>query len=129
MTHSVVHSAEIVDAVLIIRINQLYRPNMSAHALYEATRGVWRLGPRCEGAKLALAVFDGIVREAYEIDEWHAAGTTSYTSRDMTDLRIPGRREFVGRVASNSVRDRYVGRSVAGYLKRGQQNPVVYVNC
>src|SRR5688572_26820142 len=120
---------EVSDPVLLIRINQLYRQGMPAHELYEATRGVWKLGPRCEGAKYALAVFQGIVREAYEIDEWHKAGTTPYSSRDANELAIDGRREFTGRVASDAVRDRYVGKSVASYFKHGQQSPVLYVNC
>jgi uncharacterized protein len=129
MTYYAAKPVEVTDPVLLIRINQLYRHGMPAHELYEATRGVWRLGARCQGAKYALAVFEGVVREAYQIDEWHAAGTTPYTSRDAKELAIPGRQEFLGQPASESIRDRYVGKSVAAYFKRGQQSPVVYVNC
>lgn len=117
------------EPALLIRINQLYRPNMSSQDLYEATRGVWRLGERREMAEYALAVFEGVVREVYEIEEWHEAGTTDYSSRPDHDVNVPGRWEFTGRVAAESVRDKYVGKSVAAYFSRGQQNPVVYVNC
>lgn len=44
-------------------------------------------------------------------------------------LTTDGRREFVGHIADQAIRERYVGGSVVDYLKRGQQNPVVYVNC
>lgn len=61
----------ITEPALLIRINRLYRHGMTAQELYEATRGVWVLGPRRMKARLAFAVFDRIVREVYRIDSWH----------------------------------------------------------
>jgi uncharacterized protein len=129
MTYYAAEPVQVEDPALLIRINQLYRHNMPAHDLYEATRGVWRLGERREGATYALAVFEGVVREVYEVEQWHPAGTTQYWSRDQEELKIDGRWEFTGRPAAARIRDRYVGRSVASYFKKGQQSPVVYVNC
>ncbi|HEY0141199.1 MAG TPA: hypothetical protein VGF48_09900 [Thermoanaerobaculia bacterium] len=120
---------EVDVPALLIRINRLYRHNMTPQELYEATRGVWKLGPRCTKARYAFAVFEGLVREVYEIESWHVAGTTAYATRDASQLKSAGRREFFGRVAEAAIRDRYVGRSVADYFHPGQQNPVVYVNC
>lgn len=114
---------------LLIRINRLYRHNMTAEELYEATRGVWRVGPRCRNARYAFAVFEGLVREVYAIESWHPAATTPYVTRDATRLTTNGRREFLGQIADASVRDAYVGRSVAAQFPQGLQNPVVYVNC
>jgi hypothetical protein len=114
---------------LLIRINRLYRHNMTPQELYEATRGVWKLGARCNKAKYAFAVFEGLVREVYEIESWHSATMTPYTTRDASQLKTAGRREFLGRVADPEVRDAYVGRSVAEYFVQGLQSPVVYVNC
>ena len=112
---------------MLIRINRLYRHNMTPQELYEATRGVWKLGARSEKAQYAFAVFEGVVREVYEIESWHVAATTSYVTRDASQLQADGRREFVGHVAA--IRDAYVGRSVASEFPRGLQSPVVYVNC
>ena len=114
---------------LLIRINRLYRHNMTPQELYEATRGVWKLGSRCAKARYAFAGFEGVVREVYEIESWHAAATTPYATRDASQLRTKGRREFLGRVADAMVRDAYVGRSVAKEFRQGLQSPVVYVNC
>ena len=119
----------IVDPVLLIRINQLYEPGMSRQELYDCTRGVWVLGPRRENAAYALAVFQGEVLEVYQIDQWHLAGTTSYASRKIDLDRYEGRWEFTGTVASEEVRARYVGENVSHYFKRGEANPVKYVNC
>ncbi len=94
------------------------------------TRGVWRLGPRRERARYAMAVFGGVVREVYAIESWHPAGTTDYTVQSRQQLALlEGRWEFTGRRAPNEVRDKYVGRSVSIYFKHGQQNPIAYVNC
>ena len=60
---------EVEDPVLLVRINQLYRPDMSPQELYEATRGIWKVGgERRKHVKYALAIFEGIVREVYAVD-------------------------------------------------------------
>ncbi|MEQ1802600.1 MAG: hypothetical protein ABL989_11810 [Gammaproteobacteria bacterium] len=116
------------DPVLLIRVNQLYRHGMSAQALYDITRGIWLLNPdRAAGARYALAVFEGVVREVYEIRNWYPAGSTKYKTRK--GMRISGRWEFMGKVASESVRQHYVDRSVKGYFPRGSRAPFRYVGC
>ena len=119
---------EVTDPVLLIRINRLYRHNMTAEELYEATRGIWRVGGRRETAKYALAVFEGVVREVYRIESWHPALTTEYRTRDLSSREAKGRWEFVGNLAEHEVRQRYLGRSVKEYLPRGLQSPVTYLN-
>jgi hypothetical protein len=100
---------------------------MSPEALYEATRGIWKLGTRREGAKYVFALFEGVVREVYEIGEWHPAGTLEYKTRTVDSE--PVRWEFGGRVAPEAIRAKYLGRSVNAYLARHPQNPIKYVNC
>lgn len=116
------------DPALLIRINRLYRHRMLPVELYEATRGVWRLGRKRTLARYALAVFEGVVREVYSIHSWHPAGSIPYATRAADDVQRPGRWEFVGELAPQPVRDRYVDRSVASYFRRGMQYPVVYVS-
>lgn len=124
-------SVEIVDPVLLIRITRLYRDDMTAEELYDATRAAWVLGRRREDAEYALAVFGGIVREVYSIDSWHPGGTTLAISgiHDAHGPRDPDRWEFIGKVAPERVRSRYIGCSVSEYLPKGLRNPVTYVNC
>ncbi|HYC90467.1 MAG TPA: hypothetical protein VEO54_14720 [Thermoanaerobaculia bacterium] len=45
---------EVDVPALLIRINRLYRHNMTPLELYEATRGVWKFGTRCTKAQYAL---------------------------------------------------------------------------
>ena len=117
----------VTHPALLIRINKLYRHRMSVEELYEATRGIWKVGQRREKARIALAVFEGVVREVYEIEQWFPAGTLSYATRTLTSPS--GRWEFQGRPAPTSVRKAYFGHSVRTYFRRGQQSPVVYVKC
>lgn len=125
------HSAEpveISDPVLLIRINRQFKYGMSADALYECTRGIWVIGERRYKAKYAMAVYAGIVREVYEIESWHRAGTTIYATRDQKKLSENNNRwEFVGSIAPEQIRSRYNGRSVGYLFRTGQQNPIVGV--
>lgn len=116
------------EPVILIRINQLYRRDMSTLELKEATRGIWKIGPRREEARYAFAVFHGLVREVYEVHSWHQACTLTYETRDLTKRDSVGRWEFDGVVANEEVRSRYRNKSVRNYLTRGNQRPTVYVN-
>src|SRR5688500_2844393 len=104
--------AAIDEPVLLIRIPRLFRQGMSDVALYEATRAAWRIGPRRDAANLALAVADGSVREVYEIERWQRAGQSDYATRPTDDPGWSNRWEFVGKRASESIRNKYMNRSV-----------------
>jgi hypothetical protein len=119
---------EVSIPALLIRINRLYRHDMTSVELYEATRGTWKLGERRRGVRYAFAVFEGVVRDVYEIGSWHPAGSTPYATRDAEKLKVK-RWEFTGHPADESIRAKYVGGSVAAYFRQGQQMPTVYVNC
>ena len=121
---------EVVHPSVLIRINRLYRYGMGQAELYEATRGIWKVGSKRELARFAFSVFHGVVRAVFEIDSWHPERTTPYQVRVFEDpTPMPGRWEFVGKPAEESIRNQYVGRSVQHYFKQGLQSPVVYVNC
>ncbi len=101
---------------------------MSDVALYEATRGVWKIGPRRDHARYALAVHEGIVHEVYAIEHWQPALTTPYATRKLDPALARGRWEFVGKRAPDTIRKRYLGKSVGHYFKKGAQNPIRYIN-
>jgi hypothetical protein len=119
---------DISEPTVLIMIPQLYKLGMSDVSLYEATRAAWHVGPRRDGADLALSVVHGIVLEVYEIDHWQPAGTSSYAER-RPDPGWQGRWEFVGRVAREPVRSKYKGGSVGHYFRPGSRSPVRYLNC
>jgi len=120
---------KIDEPAVLIRINKLYHYGISALELYEVTRGVWVMGERRNSAQYAFAVFDGLVREVYEIEHWYPGGMTVYTTRPREDVDRPDRWEFTGRVAEPDIRDKYLLKSVRSYIKPNSQNPITYVNC
>ena len=123
------------EPVIFIRINQLFRYSMSEMELYEYTRGKWKLDPtRASKAKYALAVFEGIIQEVYEIHHWYKAGTTfglrlekEQAESDETE-QWEGRYEFIGNLAPPEIRNKYKFMSVEHYFQRGNANPIMYQN-
>jgi uncharacterized protein len=101
---------------------------LSATELYDATRASWKIGERRETVKFAFAVFEGIVREVYEITAWFRSGSTFNTRWPRRRDTRTDRWEFVGRIADDRIRNRYVDRFVGRYFARGAQNPIAYVN-
>ncbi len=119
--------AEITEPVVAININQSYRAGINRNDLYEFTRGVWRIGvDRARTADYAFAVYQGVVKEVYEIDQWYPAGSTLYANRKILEEWKKGRYEFLGKVAADEVRDKYVGKTLP---ERHAQNPIKYFNC
>lgn len=126
---------EIIHLSILINISQMYRYGMTAIELYDATRKSWVVGPRRNGVQFAMAIYRGIIREVYEIAAWLPAGSTMTVFGTTSNVAEEAphqepeeskRFEFVGRVADERIRRRYVGRSVRNYFAIGSQNPIKY---
>ena len=123
----------ITEKAILIRISKSYHDQMSPIALYEATRGVWKLGDRRDEAEYAFSIADGKILEVYKIQSWHPAGSTSYYTRGHNtdsygELDIDGRVEFSGVLAEGDIRQKYINHDISHYFKQGMANPTIYVN-
>lgn len=118
----------ITEPSILIRVSQTYSARLTAEGVYEITRGVWKIGKRRDTVEYALTVVNGIVKEVFEIIAWFPAGTTTYKTRPLIDVAIDGRWEFIGRVANDTIRKKYIEQSVAHYFSRGAVNPITYLN-
>ena len=57
---------EVTEPAMLIRINELFRDDISASELYDATRSSWKVSlDRANNVGYALSVYKGIVREVY----------------------------------------------------------------
>ena len=127
---------EIDDPVVVINIHQQFPYVQNEHDLYNCTRGMWRMKPARAGqAEYFFAVYEGIIKEVYVVENCIPATPETreyWRQRQRAQGRhIPakvdeGRAEFIGHVAPDHVRDKYLGRSVPG---RSYGNPVRYFNC
>lgn len=110
---------DITEPAILITVNRLFRRNMSEDEIYEITRGNWVVGVRRNKAKYALCIFNGTVRQVYEIQRWFPVKARHQDSRKQNRWR------FDGIVAQNL--QHYIGGNVEKYV--GAQNPIRYVNC
>lgn len=105
----------ITEPSIIININRLYKRFMTQQQLYEATRSAWKVASfRRNQTKFAIASFRGLVREVYEIESWNM-------NIDRND-----RWEFIGKIADENIREKYLNQSLDNYIKKGSQNPIKY---
>ena len=97
-----------------ILINRHYRPSFGDLEIFEFTRGIWskRMKTLSKDAKYAYATFKGVVKDVYEIHSWVPAGTQEYFTRKLDPERLKKAEwEFVGRKASEEVRELYMGKN------------------
>ncbi len=110
--------------VILIRSHR-FTHGMEHEDLYETTRMWWRLGSRRRGAEYAMAVYGGVVRAVYKIDEW-IKPTEAHIAEVSNRV---GRYGFVGH-RDGQMEERYVFADVTEYVpERGGRNPIRYVNC
>ncbi len=108
------------ENVLLLNISQSYKADITENELYEATRGIWRVGNRAKTIKYAVAVADGVIREVYEIESWQEAGTDEYQTRpylNKENLSKKSRikKEFVGTVANDNSIEKLIGTKVSSW--------------
>ena len=128
VAHYTKRKAIIREPAMLIRINRAYRYGMTDVELYDATRSAWHVGGKRQRVEYALAVFEGVVREVYRITTWLDGGSTFNVRRGGRAVPRQGRHEFVGTLADDRVRKRYINRYVGHLFPAGAQNPIKYVN-
>ena len=119
----------IKEPAILIRINQLYKYGMTEQELYDATRSAWRVQQeKREKVEYAFSIFEGVIREVYKINGWHPGGDTFNSRYTGIDVNRDGRWEFVGILANDKLRKKYINRYVGDLFKINNQNPIFYVN-
>ena len=119
------------ENTILIRINKSYYNGISPQELYDVTRGYWQVNPkRAREMKYAMPVYDGMILEVYEIQGWYPAHATMMCNREISSEEKEAtkeRYEFVGRYASDSVRQFFKGKYVTSVFKKGGQNTIRYI--
>ena len=110
-----VRDIEITDAAIGFPISKTYFNGMPAIALYDATRAIWKPKEQVRVAskgQLAFAIYEGQIVEVYTIAAWLPAKST-LNPRWQTDPLLQNQDpcnffEFVGRIAAESMRKKYL---------------------
>lgn len=121
---------DITENVMMIRINKAYHYGMSAFEVYDNTRCCWKVNKeQADKVEYAFSVYEGMVVEVFKIVQWlpaHSTMKNETTLAPRPDVD-QGRYEFVGNVADDSIRNKYVGKMVTDLFPQGNQNPIKYV--
>jgi uncharacterized protein len=130
------NEVEIDDPVVVINIHEQFPHAKTEPELYDCTRGMWRMNPKRAGrAKYFFAVFEGEIKEVYEVHDCFPSTdeTREYwrkrqllQGRQYSAEKDAGRSEFVGEVAPDDVRAKYLGKQLTVKMT---QNPIRYFNC
>lgn len=126
----IIDGADFKEECLLIRINATYYSGMPDLELYENTRGFWSAKlDRCQNVKYAMPVYEGVIREVYECAAWLDAPSTHYSTREINrdDPWYQGRIEFVGKIADENIRKKYIRKDVSKLFPWGAANPLKYV--
>lgn len=65
---------DIKHSILVIKINKLYRRNMSDSELYDTVRGFWNASLKSISTRkveYVFGVYNGLIVAVYKPDEWH----------------------------------------------------------
>src|SRR5215218_10405337 len=105
-------TANIDEPVVAICTNRQYPRAKNSEDLYQATRSMWRVNrARADRARYAFAVYQGEIKEVYEIERWlPATEATRRYWRERENLQgddfretHDGRSEFIGGVAPETI--------------------------
>jgi len=116
---------DITEPCILIKINKSFRYGMSPVELYDATRSAWPLSSDKDKALYAMAVYQGVVQEVYSIAGWFKNNITLNTRKNIAEPGKEGRWEFVGNLAPEKIRKKYLLADVSDY---GTRFPVYYIN-
>lgn len=90
-----------------------FSASMSPLALYDANHGCWRLGARAHAQRYYLATYEGVVRQAVEIERIEPSAPASQRSVIHGTVLAAG----------HPVYDKYVGHTSP---VQGVRNPITY---
>lgn len=129
---------DIKHSILVIKINKLYRRNMSKEELYDSVRGYWNASLksiRDKKVEYVFGVYNGLIVAVYKPDEWHythemvdAPQRENLTAEDYE--RLKNRVYFVCKDYHSLDKSGqfYLHKSIVN-LKANQsaQNPITYL--
>lgn len=130
---------DIKHNILVIKINKLYRRNMSDTELYDAVRGFWKASLRSITTKkveYVFGVYNGLIVAVYKPDEWHYCyENIDIPQRDVMKSedyeRLKNRVYFICNDYRNLDEDGrfYLNKTIVNLkINQSAQNPITYLS-
>lgn len=129
---------DIKHSILVIKINKLYRRDMSEYELYDAVRGFWAASLKSiqtRKVKYVFGVYNGLIVAVYQPDEWHYGyEMIDIPQKDLLELedfeRLKNRIYFVCNDYSKLDDEGkfYLHKSIENLkVNQSAQNPITYL--
>lgn len=124
------YNAEKLDTIgedcIVININARYNRADGSTAIYNATKQAWRIGKgRINSQSLpiryVLSEYRGLIIEVFKVNKWYEV--ERMTQKTKKPYVAYG---FDGEVAEESVRNKYINKSIADRKVRGRANPISF---
>ena len=129
---------DVKHKILVIKINKLYRRNMSDDELYDSVRGVWRASMNnARSATYVFGVYNSLIVAVYKPTRWYKCKEAPEKRPRQDEILTPqteNRIFFVDEGFEKGCQHDeneafYLGKSIAGLkLNQGAQNPITYLN-
>ena len=134
----VLKTEDIKHNILVIKINKLYRKNMSEYEIYDTVRGMWRISLnsiKTRNIRYVFAVYNSLIVGVYKPDEWHYVHENidlpqSGKIDDKTFETLKDRAYFICNNYDELDEDAkfYLHKSIAELkLNQSAQNPISYL--
>jgi hypothetical protein len=117
---------EIENNCIIININKKYKRGSGENAIYDATKETWTIDRRkLNGLNYVLSEYRGLIVEVFEVEKWYEKERGYLpNSKKFGQTKIGF--GFIGKVAGEKIRNRYVNKSIAHIKKRGAASVIRY---
>ena len=129
---------DVKHKILVIKINKLYRRNMSDDELYDSVRGVWRASMNnARSATYVFGVYNSLIVAVYKPTRWYKCKEAPEKRPRQDEILTPqteNRIFFVDEGFEKGCQHDeneafYLWKSIAGLkMNQGAQNPITYLN-
>lgn len=119
------YNAELLNSIdedcIIININGTYKKGAGTDGIYLATKETWKMAEwRSALYKYVISEYRGLVREVFKVENWY--------TKERPDKygKLYNGYGFDGVIASETIRNKYINKSIKGIKPRGYGYPVIY---
>lgn len=117
---------EIDNDCVIININNTYQRGAGEDAIYQATKGTWKMNAqKLQSINYVLSEYRGLVVEVFKVHEWLAQERPYGPNAQKAGETYMGY-GFEGEVANDEIRLKYINKSITHKKKRGSANVIRY---
>lgn len=130
------YEEDIKHKILVIKINKLYRRNMSANECYESVRGIWRAAiHNAKSVEYVFGVYNSLVVAVYKPTHWYKCRECLQKRPRQNEILTPQMENRIFFVDENFEKGLpydenqifYYGKSIARLKSKDAQNPITYL--